>query len=275
MFSFDSSEQMENKLKELKPIEKEKIEYCILDGFKNNKIIFTAPHALTDRIYLKHLGKNAYVGIGDKNTGKLAKLAALYTNTSYIIPKVVRTEVDMARSPEDIGKNLKLLAPIFYSKTEKKTYISIHQNKKLRPILERYYNIIDNFDPKSIIFIHGMHKRHNFDLLLGFGQDFAGIGGKQNAFKFKKELGNKIQEKIKQKFKIGVSNWLFVGKNNYLFKKNITDYNKRHKEKKIGINLEFNLRGRITKDDKNMPTPQYQIAVQILANLVVEWTNNF
>lgn len=263
--------------KKLKPVEEDGIEYCILDGFKDNRILFTAPHAFTSRIRMKKFGEGAYIGIGDKNTGKLARLAALHTNTAYIIPKVLRTEVDPSRPPEDLGKDLKLLVPILHSEKEKKTiYIPIHQNKSLEYILDRYHKLIGSFKPRGIVFIHGMHSRHKFDILLGFGENYIGINGKDKAFKFKKELINKTQRLfqkfgIKQELNIEVSKWLFVGKNNYPLEKYVIEYNKKHKKKRIGVNAEFNLRGRTSKEDKNLPTIRYQLALQTLADLTVEW----
>lgn len=293
--TFSDSTKMDKFLKKnLKPSEENRVEYCTLNEFKQKKVLFVAPHAFVKRVRLKISGRDVYVVIGDKNTGRLARLAALHTGTAYAIPRVLRTEADPARSPEDLGKNLKLLAP-FYSKKGRrlgKIYIRIHKNKKLHYILKKYHEIITTLSPKAIVFIHGMakfsidriskqQKEKKVDIFLGFGKNYEGIGNsKENALLFKKELINKTKEilsdfDIKKYLRIGISKYAFVGEKNYPLNKHIIEYNRTHKNKRLGINVEFNLAGRTTKKDVNLPTVEYQLGVQALGDLVVEWSRKF
>jgi hypothetical protein len=291
-FTFDNSAQMEKFFKKnLKSREESKVEYCILDEFKKKKALFVAPHAFVGRVYFEISGRKVYAVVGDKNTGKLARLAALHTNTAYVIPKVLRTEADPARAPEDLGKGLKLLTPFYSEKNRRlgKIYIEIHKNKKLRCVLEKYNEIIDALDPKAVVFIHGMakfsvdkiskqQKKRKVDIMLGFGKNYEGIGNsKKNALHFKKELINKTNKilksfNIKKYLEIKISKWSFTGEKNYPLNRHVIEYNKAHKNKRLGINVEFNLAGRTTKGDVNLPTVRYQLAVQALADLVVEWS---
>ena len=42
-----------------------------------------------------------------------------------------------------------------------------------------------NGNPRTIIRVHGISAKREFDLLFGFGEDYEAIGGKTQAFKFK------------------------------------------------------------------------------------------
>ncbi|MDI6825627.1 MAG: hypothetical protein QMD36_00300 [Candidatus Aenigmarchaeota archaeon] len=262
----------------LKPREKDGIEYGILDNFKNNRVLFTAPHAYVKKIYLPEFGERAYVNIGDRNTGRLTRIVALHTRTAFMIPKVLRTRADPARPPDELGKGLKLFATVMGTKNkELRTYLEIHKNRKFLHVLEKYHELISNLSPKGIICFHGMHLRREFDVLLGFGKRYEMILGKKNAFRFKKELIEKIHDAFpefgfRQEMKIAVSKILFTGEMNYVLAKHVIEHNKKSQKKRIGINVELNLRGRVSKDDKNLPTPEYQLACQILGELSIEWT---
>jgi len=280
-FIFHSSECMDKTLKEkLNPNEENGLEYSVLDKFDSFRVLFVAPHAHVRKIYLKKYGRNAYTVVGDKNTGRLTRLAALHTRTGYLIPKVLRISADPARDPDDLGKGMKLLVPLYHSETNKKKIkMVIHRDEKFKPFLFKFHEVIENFKTKSIVQIHGMHKRHKFDILLGFGKDYLGIGGKNRAFKLREEFVRKCDEifenfRMKNDIKIGIAKKLFVGRENYILNKHVISYNNydEHDDKRMGFIAEFNLRGRTSKNDKNLPTMKYQLAVQVLADVVVNWS---
>jgi len=275
---FTNSQALEAFLRrKLDPVIVNKVEFCVLDKYKFNRLLFTAEHAVTKRIYLPHLSKKAYIGIGDKNTDILAKIGAVFMRSAYILPLFCRTEADASRNPEELGKGLRVYARIFYSKKQKFTFIPIHTDPSYYPFLKFYNSMIEELNPKVLISVHGINKARKFDILLGFGKNYMGIGGKKNAFRFKLEFINfldKVFSKIglKNNLEIAVSTWRFTGSTNFILSKHVIDYNKKiGKNIRMGFQVEFNYKGRASDNDKKLPSLQYQIAVQALGLFSVKW----
>jgi len=273
--TFNSSESLNSFLKrKIEPTITDDIEYCAMEKFSTNKILFTAEHAIADRVELKEFGRKAYANVGDINTGILAKLATFNLRSAYLVPLFLRTEADASRPPEDLGKGLRLFTRVFHSKTQTTTFIPIHNNQKFLPSLERYHKIIEQLNPSAIVSVHGMSVKRKFDVLFGFGENYNSIGGKKQAFKFKNEFAvflDRIFNELKlNSLQIAVSTWLLAGSRNYVLTKHVTEYNKKHEKKRIGMQVEFNWRGRVREDDP-VPSLSYQIVVQALGDFVLQW----
>lgn len=254
---------------------KDKLEYCIMEKFSKNRLLFTAEHSIVKKLEFKERG--VYTIVGDKNTDLLAKLGAYYLRSAYILPLFLRTEADASRDPKDLGKGLRLFVKLRGVKKETLTYIPIHTNPSYLPYLENYNERIEKLNPKLLISVHGMGSRREFDVLLGFGENYESIGGKKEAFNFKhsfieyldgvfRELG------LKNDLKIAVSTWLFTGSKNYILTKHVIEHNrnKNIEEKRYGLQAEFNLKGRV---DENMEVPnqKYQVLVQALGDFFLRW----
>jgi len=275
--TFDSSESLRAFFtRKLNPTEKNNIEFCVMEKFPVNKILFTAEHAVCNKIPMKKFGKKAYIGIGDKNTDLLAKLAAFSIRSAYMIPKFLRTEADASRSPEELGLGLRLFSKIFYSKGQSTTYIPIHTDPSYLPYLQGYHRTIEELDPRTIISIHGMHIKRKFDLLFGFGENYEAIGGKKEAFRFKNEFNSFLDNVFKKlglrgNLNIAVSTWFLTGSRNYVISNHVIEHNKKSENKRIGMQVEFNWRGRVKKGDL-VPTLAYQVVVQALGDFIFKWT---
>lgn len=287
---FDSSEALERFLKrKMFPTTEDGIEYCIMERFAGNKILFTAEHAQTKSIEMKEFGPQAYAGLGDKNTDILAKLGAYYLRSAYIMPLFVRTDADAARPPEDLGKGLRLFVKLMYAK-QRTAFIPIHTNPSMLPKLNRYHELIDRLNPQVIISLHGLSVKREFDLLFGFGSDYETIGGKKEAFRFRDEFTNYLDGLFRQlgvhaSLRIAVSTWRFTGSQNYVLTKHIIEHNKlidnkrvtdkllETRKKRIGLQVEFNWRGRVSEADISVPTVPYQLVVQALGDFVYKWKN--
>ena len=257
--------------KNLKVREKMKIEYAILSNFKKNRVVFCAPHAVTERIYV---GNGKYIGIGDKNTEKLAKIAALRIGSVYISPKFSRREADLTRDPRKLGNGIKLLAPL-YGKKVSKTYVSIHTNKKFMKSLEFYHGLIGRLNPKALVFIHGMHRRSKADVVLGLGKNMEYFIGEDFAKKFLEDFKLGTSEALKKfsisrELKIRIAR-TYRGIDDYGLKTHVLNHNLESKKKRVGMNVEFNLRGRVTKKYKELPSVEYQLTVQVLADTLLKW----
>ena len=266
--------------RKINPVVGNNIEYCVMEKFRNNRILFTAEHAQTARISIKNLGPKAYAGIGDKNTDLLAKIGSYYLHSAYLMPLFVRTEADASRPPKDLGKGLRLCVRLTFSK-QKIICLPIHSNPSMLPYLNHYHKTIEKINPKKIISVHGISIKREFDMLFGFGQDYSCIGGKKEAFKFKSNFINYLnsvfrQLNIRKDLKIGISTWRFTGSKNYVLSKHISDYNKKkaQNEQRIGMQVEMNLRGRVTKKSDDILTIPYQIAIQALGDFVSKWKSN-
>lgn len=273
--TFNSSESLNSFLKrKIEPVVDDDIEYCTMEKFSTNKILFTAEHAISGKVKLKEFGVKAYANVGDINTGTLAKLAAFNLRSAYIIPLFLRTDADASRPPEDLGKGLRLFARVFRSKNQATTFIPIHSNVDLLPSLEKYHKIIEQLNPNTIISIHGMNVKRKFDILFGFGENYNLVGGKKQAFKFKNEFTaflDKIFNELKlNSLQVAVSTWLLTGSRNYVLAKHVMEYNKKHEKKRIGMQVEFNWKGRVMEEDP-VPSISYQIVVQALGDFLLKW----
>jgi hypothetical protein len=280
---FASSDALKRFLgRKISPTMKNGIEYCIMEKFAGNRILFTAEHAQTKKVMLKDLGPRAYTGVGDRNTDVLAKLGAYYLRSAYLIPLFVRTDADASRPPEYLGKGLRLFVRAKNSK-QKKVYIPIHNNPSKLPDLLEYHKTIETLKPRTIVSVHGLNVKRDFDVLFGFGEDYKCIGGKKEAFKFKNEFINYLDRVfsdvgIRENLKIAVSTWRFTGSLNHVLTKHVIEHNKyfgdNPKNKRIGMQVELNYRGRVSKDDKDIPTIPYQLLVQVLGDFVFKWPQN-
>jgi hypothetical protein len=282
---FASSQALERFLKrKICPTAENGIEYCTMERFAGNRILFTAEHAQTKRIAIEGLGTREYVGVGDKNTGVLAKIGAYYLRSAYLIPLFIRTEADASRPPEDLGKGLRLFVSVKRGGRDyeqKTSYVQIHKNRSMLPKLVKYHQTIKKLNPGAIISVHGISKKRKFDLLFGFGNDYECIGGKREAFRFKTEFTNYLDQifrefGVRANLKIAVSTWRFTGSQNHVLTKHVIEHNhniKDPKKKRVGLQVELNLRGRVSKGDGNMPTIPYQLVLQALGDFVYKWNN--
>lgn len=280
---FASSDALERFLKrKISPRAGDGIECCVMERFAGNRVLFTAEHAQTERIMVKGFGARGYVGVGDKNTDILAKLGAYYLRSAYLMPLFIRTEADAARPPEDLGKGLRLFVTVKRGGRDagrKTSYVQIHANSSMLPKLLEYHKTIEKLNPHTIISVHGLNIKRKFDLLFGFGAGYECIGGKQEAFRFKNEFTDYLDRMfrdlgVRANLKIGVSTWRFTGSQNYVLTRHIIKHNKNvsdPKKKRIGLQAELNLRGRVTKSDDDIPTIPYQVVVQALGDFVYRW----
>lgn len=277
--TFATSEELNNFLKrKIEPVVQDKIEYCIMEKFAANKILFTAEHAMRKKIEVNDGGKG-YIYIGDINTDILAKLAAFYIHSAYIFPLFLRTQADAARPPEDIGKGLRLFTRIFSKGSSKTTYMPIHQDTTYLPYLMKYHELIKHLSPDVIVSIHGMSVNRKFDVLFGFGENYEAIGGKKNAFRFKNEFESFVDGIFslvgkKNNLKIALSTQLLTGSKNHVLTKHVIEYNRGlngGQHKRFGMQVEFNWKGRVKTGDKGRPTIPYQILVQALGDFVYKW----
>ncbi|MDI6806555.1 MAG: hypothetical protein QMD14_01920 [Candidatus Aenigmarchaeota archaeon] len=274
-FTFGSLDELRSFLgRKIHPQVVEEVEYFVMERFPIKKVLFTAEHAVSKEIPMKEYGKNAYIVIGDKNTDTLAKLAAYYIKSAYVATLFSRIDADAARDTMELGKGLRLFVRVFNSEKQPSIYVPIHSNKSYLSNLRRYHRVIEELNPKTIISIHGMHVGRKFDMLFGFDKNYGGIGGKENAFRFKREFisfldGVFSELGIRNNLEIAVSTWLFTGSRNYVLTKHVIEHNKKSKEKRIGMQVEFNWKGRV--GEIAIPTIPYQVAVQALADFITKW----
>lgn len=278
---FGSSSDLERFFsRKICPIIGKDIDYCVMQNYDAKRILFTAEHAQTERHMLPHLGGRAYAGVGDKNTDALAKIGAYYLRSAYILPLFIRTEADASRPPEELGNGLRLFVKPKYASQET-TYIPIHKDRAASKKLEEYHNTIGRLNPKTIVSVHGIGEKREFDLLFGFGEDYEAIGGKKEAFRFKNQFTEFLDDvfreaSIRTNLKIGVSTWRFTGSQNYTLTRHVIEHNRRtthEKDKRLGMQIELNFRGRVDKKDRELPTFPYQLMVQALGDFVYRWGN--
>ena len=262
-------------LRRFKPKLENKIEYEVLGNYSKNRILITAEHAETKKLFLPKYGKDVYAGIGDKNTGKLAKLASYRIGCAYMIPRILRTQVDLSRSYKEF-KSVALYAGLFNIKKYRKTKVLIHRDIEKANILFFFHNKIEKLRPRAILSFHGMHLRYKPDILLGFG---PGRKYFDKPFAFREFFQSNLTDALnimalENNLDIKISKKLFTGTKNYTLYKHIKKFNDKQKsksKKRIGIHVEFNLRGRIRKTTNEVPKIKYQIAAQILADSLREW----
>jgi len=260
--------------RKISPIISDKIEYSVMEKFPINRVLFTAEHAMAKEIPMKKFGSKAYIGIGDRNTDILAKLAAYYLRSAYMFPLFLRTDADAARPPQELGKGSRLFVKIFYSEKQATSYIPNHLNQSYLPYLKKYHQLIEKLNPNILVSIHGMHMKRKFDALFGFGEDYQAIGGKKEAFRFKNEFTSYLDKvfrgmDLKNNLNLGVSTWLLTGSKNYVLTKHVIGYNRKNKNKRMGMQVEFNRRGRVGIE--RMPILPYQVFVQALGDFISKW----
>jgi hypothetical protein len=252
------------------------IKFEKLEKYAENRVLITAEHAKTTRLKTPERGEEAYIGVGDTNTAQLAKLAAWHLKAGYILPSLLRTDIDLARPPG--SRNLELKAPIlktgFSTRELKVVYISTA--KGLDHVTDFYHKKIENLAPRKILAFHGMNHPAKTDILLGFGPDRSYIGGAKNAFRFKKFFKERLEYRLKfyglrRKITIKIGRTLFTGTKNYPLYRHIMEHNKTHKSKRIGIHAEFNRGGRSMRLNRRLPKLRYQLAAQVLAECINEW----
>ncbi len=273
--TFNSKKSFESFFKrKTSPILEDEIEYCILNHYNSNRILFTAEHANSKTFRMKK-DKSIVINVGDRNTDILAKIGSFHLLSAYIFPHFNRIDADAARDPRDLGKGLVLFTRVCSNKSKiKVVYVPIHRNKQYYQKLIKYHSIIESLNPKAIISVHGIHAQRKFDFLLGFGGDYACIGGKKNAFLFKRMFIQRLKdafEEVGLKFdlKIGVSTWRWTGSKNYVLNKHVIQHNRKNKMKRIGVQIEMNYRGRVSSN--NFPSKEYQIGIQVLGETMLYW----
>ena len=272
---FKSLREMKDFLSsKIKSTKEEKLEFCIFDNYKKNRLFISAEHAYTHGIPVKRFGKNARLLFGDIYTGWLARLAAFHTKSLYVIPQFPRIHADPTRDPKELGKGIRYLARI-KGGTQEKLYTKIHKDKKYLPYLLHYHEFIQKMNPSVIVSVHGMSEeatKGKFDILLGFGKDREYIKGTKTALRFKKELISRLDKEIKlldgsyqtldHRISIGLSKKLFTGSKNYILSKYATNPGR------IGLHVEFSKVGR-----KDNIVAEFQLAVQIIAEMMIEYSN--
>jgi hypothetical protein len=279
--TFTNFESLNSFLKrKTEPVVKDRIEHSVMVKFKSNRILFTAEHAQTKRIHHPEFGKHAYIGIGDKNTDVLAKLGAYYMQSAYIMPLFLRTEADAARAVEDLGRGMTMLSKVFYERKdmERKVCVPIHNDISYLPYLQNYHELIEHLNPKAIVSIHGMNVKRKFDVLFGFGKDYKGIGDKKTALEFKLKFIEYLDGVfrslgMRNNLEIAVSTWFLSGSRNEVLLKHVIEYNEdsKNSDKRFGVQVEFNWRGRAMEADRSVPTIPYQLTVQTLGDFVNKW----
>ncbi len=246
------------------------IEYEVLRNYSKDRILITAEHAATKKLFMPEYGKRAFVGIGDKNTDKLAKLAAFHINGAYMIARILRTQVDLSRPYKEF-KKARLYAGLFNVEEQRKTKVLIHKDIGKADILFFFHRKIEELKPRAILSFHGMHMRYKPDIILGFG---PGRRYFDRPFEFRdffhERLGSTLDSlKMDNEFDIKIGKKLFTGTKNYTLYRHVKEFKGR--PKRLGIHVEFNLRGRIRESTNELPKLRYQVAAQILADCLKEW----
>ena len=228
------------------------LEKCVFKGYKKSRVLFTAEHAVTRRLRTK---SGIVFGVGDVNTGLLARLGAYHARGAYLIPRKSRIRVDLCRPGSQLGKGVRLFAKILEG-PGKREYISIHKDRKALGYFLNYHRIIEELAPHKIVSVHGMAKDRKFDVMLGFGKRWNFIGGKRNAFKFRREFKERLESEGIE-LKVAIAKNLFTGQTNYTLRRHVQEWNKAHPgEKRIGVHVEWNSKGRGKKG--SCPSVDYQ-----------------
>ena len=229
-----------------------KIEYKVFSGYEENKILIVAPHAFQGRCFVNISGKMKKIKVGETNIHILTKIASYNINGAFIISYVPRTEADFARKPELLGKGLKLNFLV----NGKRHPIDIHKNTKYFYLLEKFHKMIEDLNPKFILSFHGT-EIPNFDALLGFGKNKKYIKGKENAFRFRKNVLKKLKKLDIQDLKIKISK-IYRGISEAVLNMHV-------KDNRMGILVEFNKTGRLP-----FPSLKYQKMAICIAETAAE-----
>ncbi|MBI4014383.1 MAG: hypothetical protein HY365_00325 [Candidatus Aenigmarchaeota archaeon] len=237
--------------------------------YGRTRLLAAAEHAVATEITIKYGGKTVSVGIGDRNTDVLAALGAAHAGGVCIYPTIIRTKLDLARDPLEEGLTLAV--------KHEKSIISVpisNEQKTLAHIAGTYHNMIKKFAPSVIVAYHGMHRSYNTDVLLGFGHSHEFMGGKKNGFAFRRVFRAALNDELKKRglepMTVKIARSHFTGSNNYTLIRHVKEHNDATREKRMGVHVEFNRSGRVSAN--GLPSPEYQIAAQILAQCAKEWT---
>lgn len=232
------------------------------------RLLTVAEHAAATEILIEYEGKAAFVGVGDRNTDVLAALGAARAGGACIYPTIIRTKLDLARDPAAEG----LMLTVRHMKGA--VNVPISRERTLAHISDTYHRMIKKFAPSVIVAYHGMHRSYNTDVLLGFGPAHEYIGGKKGAFAFRRVFRSALNEELKKRgmktLTVKIARSHFTGANNYTLFHHVKEYNDAARGKRLGIHAEFNRRGRVNAD--GLPSAEYQIAAQLLAQCAMEWT---
>jgi len=227
--------------------------------YGGTRLLAVAEHAVTTEILINYEGKAVSVGVGDRNTDVLA---------TCIYPTIIRTKLDLARDPAKEGLTLDV--------KHRKSVVSVpisRERKTLAHIADTYHKAIKKFAPSVIVTYHGMHRSYNTDVLLGFGPLHEYIGGKKNAFAFRRVFRTMLNDELKKRgltpMTIKIARSHFTGSKNYTLSHYVKEYNDATRGKRVGIHAEFNRRGRAATG--GLPSVEYQIAAQLLARCAKEW----
>ena len=258
---FDSRNELVDFLRrKLQPTKVGEIEFQSLENYPARRILFTAEHPKVNHF------PELEAWVGEKDTDLLAKLAALHLRSAFLVSWIPRHEADAARDPAQLGKGLRLWLKTRNGKT---IFVPIHRNPAYFGKLVFFHKKIQELKPRILVSIHGTHRSRKFDLLLGFGANYEGIGGKKAALEFKLKFLDYLDKVfselgLREDFKVGVGKLRFAGGVNYVLDKHVVEFNKSSGEKRIGVQAEFNwkIRGEDLKYS--------QVVVQALGEFLLQ-----
>ena len=269
-------------MKEKHPKIRERIEHNEFSGFAKKRLLITAEHALTKTIRVD----DGRIFIGDRNTGILARITAFGTSSAYAIPRFNRYYADASRNPSLLGKGVPYRAKVKVLKGGKIRWetkiINTHISVKYAGSLAEYHRTIEALNPRAILSIHGKSSpsaKKKFHMLLGAGPDYEYMGGKRNAFRFRRRFREKIKEVLSkmqldergpllgEDINSGLSRRL-SGRRNFILKKFVAQHNESGR-KRIGLQVELDDTGRKLGPNKNVAY-EYQIALQVIADMLAQ-----
>ncbi len=239
----------------------EGIEYYVFDGYRKNRVLIVAPHAGIKRLKVNVDGREYWVRVGDENTDKLAKIAAYNIKGGFLVSYIPRTEVDLARNPENIGKGVKLRIKISLKERNERrlVLIPIHKNTAYYSVAVKFHRFIHEIQPNFILSFHGM-RYDNYDALLGFGINGLYIEGMENAARFKEIILDELEESVRNNIKIKISE-RFLGKSEYILNSHV-------KYNTFGCLVEFSYRKRVFR---SLPQKEYQMLATAIARAAVRF----
>ncbi|MCD6421923.1 hypothetical protein J7L13_01055 [bacterium] len=238
----------------------EGIEYYVFDGYRKNRVLIVAPHAGMERIRIKVEGREYWVRVGDENTDKLAKIAAYNIKGCFLVSHIPRTEVDLARNPENIGKGVKLRVRISLKGNERRlVLVPIHKNTGYYSVAVKFHRFIHEIQPNFILSFHGM-RYDKYDALLGFGINALYIEGMENAVRFKEIVLDELESEVRNNIKIKISE-RFLGKSEYILNSHV-------KYDTFGCLVEFSYRKRIFR---SLPQKECQMLAVAIARAAVRF----
>jgi len=149
------------------------------DSFGDAPVLIVAPHEGTELVEVD----GASVVVGERGSGELAKIAAKHVGGSYIVVHVPRFRADFARSPELLGEG----AMFRFNVLGKRHEFTGHKDTAYKQIMEKFHNLVGEFNPKFLLSFHKMLGK-DVDIRLGFGLDRKYIGNSKRALEFRKQV---------------------------------------------------------------------------------------